>query len=231
MLDVLVFVHELGHLLAAILVKVKVNEFSIGFGKKFYSKKIKNITYNLRLLPLGGFVELNEEDFPKAPVYKQCIVILSGVFFNIVFATILSILYYICFKHGSFSTDLSNAFNSLGFIFTETVKGFFSLFLKQNISNISGPIGTIDFISSCINQGIQYSILIAIILNVNLAVFNLIPIPGLDGGGFILALLRLVIKKEEKVSKIQSYATAIGFLIIVGLTIVSFFSDIYKIII
>ena len=48
MLGVLVIIHEGGHFIVARLCKIKVNEFSIGFGKKLWSKGI----YSIRLIPL-----------------------------------------------------------------------------------------------------------------------------------------------------------------------------------
>ncbi len=52
MLGVLVAIHEGGHFLAAKLCKIKVNEFSIGFGKSVWSKTVKGTKYSFRLIPL-----------------------------------------------------------------------------------------------------------------------------------------------------------------------------------
>ncbi len=63
-LGFLVFIHEGGHFLVAKFFKVKVNEFSIGFGKKLWSKKKGETEYSLRAFPFGGFVSmLGEEEF------------------------------------------------------------------------------------------------------------------------------------------------------------------------
>lgn len=52
MLGILVVLHEGGHFLAAKLCKIKVNEFSVGFGKLIFSKNFKGTRYSLRLIPL-----------------------------------------------------------------------------------------------------------------------------------------------------------------------------------
>ena len=57
-LGLLIFVHELGHYLAARLVGVSVETFSIGFGPKLYSWTSGETRYQLALLPLGGFVKI-----------------------------------------------------------------------------------------------------------------------------------------------------------------------------
>jgi regulator of sigma E protease len=53
-ISILTFVHELGHFIAARLVKAKVLEFSVGFGPKIYSKKRKGTDFSIRVLPFGG---------------------------------------------------------------------------------------------------------------------------------------------------------------------------------
>lgn len=51
-LGVLVIIHEGGHFIVAKLCRVKVNEFSIGFGKSIWSKEIKGTKYSVRMIPL-----------------------------------------------------------------------------------------------------------------------------------------------------------------------------------
>ena len=50
-----VLVHELGHFMAARQCGIHVEEFSIGFGPRLWSKKKNGTTYSIRLLPLGGY--------------------------------------------------------------------------------------------------------------------------------------------------------------------------------
>lgn len=52
MIGILVIIHEGGHFAIAKLCKIKVNEFSIGFGKKLISKEFKGTKYSVRLIPL-----------------------------------------------------------------------------------------------------------------------------------------------------------------------------------
>ena len=61
-LGILIFVHELGHFLAAKWRGVGVIEFALGFGRKLISKKIGETEYTLRLIPLGGFVRMAGDD-------------------------------------------------------------------------------------------------------------------------------------------------------------------------
>ncbi|MDR0548923.1 MAG: RIP metalloprotease RseP [Deltaproteobacteria bacterium] len=99
LLLVLIFVHELGHFLAAKLLGVRVEKFSLGFPPKAWSKKIGETEYQLAWLPLGGFVSLcgetpgspiAPEDIPHSfshkPLWVKAIVVAAGPLFNIIFA-------------------------------------------------------------------------------------------------------------------------------------------------
>ncbi len=57
----IVFVHELGHFLAAKILGVGVHKFAFGFPPKLFSKKIKGTEYAINLIPLGGYVKLEGE--------------------------------------------------------------------------------------------------------------------------------------------------------------------------
>ena len=64
----LIFIHELGHFVVARLCGVKILEFAIGMGPKILSRKSKKsgIRYSLRLLPIGGFVNMLGENGMEA---------------------------------------------------------------------------------------------------------------------------------------------------------------------
>lgn len=93
----LIFTHELGHFLTAKWAKIKVNEFSIGMGPAIWKKQGKETLYSLRLLPIGGYVQMDGEDgdgesenaFNKKPKWKRLIVLATGAINNIIFGFIL----------------------------------------------------------------------------------------------------------------------------------------------
>ena len=97
LLGFLIFIHEGGHFLVAKACKIRVNEFAIGFGPTIWKKQGKETKYALRLIPLGGFVnmlgeeERSEEEgsFSKASIPKRIAIVLAGGFVNIVFALIV----------------------------------------------------------------------------------------------------------------------------------------------
>ncbi|MBF0177149.1 MAG: RIP metalloprotease RseP [Magnetococcales bacterium] len=104
-LGALIFVHELGHFLAARFFQVKVLVFSLGFGPRIWSWRSseKGTEYQLAAIPLGGYVKMlgespddtdpiAPEDRPFAfnakPVFPRFCIVLAGPMFNFLFAIV-----------------------------------------------------------------------------------------------------------------------------------------------
>lgn len=113
-LGFLILIHEAGHFFVARLCKVIVNEFSIGFGPVIWKKQGKQTKYTLRLIPLGGFVNLegeeerseNEGSFSKASIPKRMAIIAAGGLVNIIFALIVYFTLMMCLNnHTSLIVD------------------------------------------------------------------------------------------------------------------------------
>ncbi|MEO1791163.1 MAG: RIP metalloprotease RseP [Cyanobacteria bacterium J06629_19] len=102
-LALLIFVHELGHFMAARLQKIHVNRFSIGFGPILWKFQGPETEYALRAIPLGGFVGFPDDDpesdipandpdlLRNRPVLDRAIVISAGVIANMIFAYTVSV--------------------------------------------------------------------------------------------------------------------------------------------
>lgn len=102
----LIFVHELGHFLAAKWAGVKVEVFSLGFGRRLLGFRKGETDYRISLLPLGGYVRMlgQADDDPNAPLTedardfrnksagKRFVILVAGVVMNIVFAAFAFIL-------------------------------------------------------------------------------------------------------------------------------------------
>ena len=101
-LSFLVFFHELGHFLAARFFGVKVEKFSIGFGKAIYSKYWAGTTWQFAMIPLGGYVRMKGQDDSKPTLvesgndsyntkkpWQRIIILFAGPFANFLLAFIL----------------------------------------------------------------------------------------------------------------------------------------------
>lgn len=97
LLGFLVFIHEGGHFLVAKWCKVKVREFSLGFGPSLFSKQGLETKYSIRAIPLGGYVDMLGEteqvaekgSFSEAKVSSRIAIVVAGAVVNIVFGLVV----------------------------------------------------------------------------------------------------------------------------------------------
>lgn len=107
LLGILIFVHELGHFIAAKYSGVGVLKFSLGFGPRLFGKKIGETEYLISAIPLGGYVKLlgesegetiapedEKRSFLKQPVIRKIGIVAAGPFFNFLFAVLAFALIY-----------------------------------------------------------------------------------------------------------------------------------------
>lgn len=95
--SVIIFVHELGHFLAARAFGVKVLEFAIGMGPKILKKQRGETLYSIRAIPFGGFCSMEGEDsesqsegaFSGKPWYARLIILAAGAFMNVLLGFII----------------------------------------------------------------------------------------------------------------------------------------------
>ncbi len=105
-LGIIIFIHELGHFLAAKFFKMPVAEFSIGMGPKLYSHEGLETTYSVRSIPIGGFVNIEgmevdsevEDGFNTKSPFARFIVLIAGVFMNFLLA--FTIIYFMVVSGG-----------------------------------------------------------------------------------------------------------------------------------
>ncbi|MCQ2617480.1 RIP metalloprotease RseP [Helicobacter pylori] len=102
MLAFLIFVHELGHFTIARICGVKVEVFSIGFGKKLCFFKLFGTQFALSLIPLGGYVKLKgmdkeengtnesaDDSYAQKSPFQKLWILFGGAFFNFLFAILV----------------------------------------------------------------------------------------------------------------------------------------------
>ncbi|GAA7148245.1 putative zinc metalloprotease [Helicobacter pylori] len=103
MLAFLIFVHELGHFTIARICGVKVEVFSIGFGKKLCFFKLFGTQFALSLIPLGGYVKLKgmdkeeketnetqaDDSYAQKSPFQKLWILFGGALFNFLFAVLV----------------------------------------------------------------------------------------------------------------------------------------------
>jgi regulator of sigma E protease len=108
-LGVLVFVHEFGHYAVAKLFRVRVETFSLGFGKRLIGFRRGDTDYRISLLPLGGYVKMAGEnpleartgdpgEFMSHPRWQRFLIAIAGPAMNIILAIVVLTGVYM-FRH------------------------------------------------------------------------------------------------------------------------------------
>lgn len=161
-----ILIHEMGHLLAAKFYGVSAPVFSIGFGPTLAGIQWGDTFYQIALLPLGGYVSLNISQLNMQPFSTQAIIILSGIAINLLFA------------YGLFAWF---SFRGL-----PAYKMMQSLIQEQGItSQFIGPIGVISLFIASATRGIDYLLVMLAAISFSIGLFNLLPIPFLDGNQLV----------------------------------------------
>ena len=117
-IGILIFVHELGHFVAARMKGIRVLKFSLGFGPKIIGKKVGENEYQISALPLGGYVKMAGEDitgetatgpdeFSSKSVLDRATVVLAGPIMNIIIAFLfMPLVFFIGIKMPAFLEEI-----------------------------------------------------------------------------------------------------------------------------
>lgn len=324
-----IFIHELGHFIAAKTGGITVDEFALGMGPTIFRFERGGTQYALRLLPVGGFVSMEGEDeesdaegsFSKASIGRRILVTVAGAAMNLLLG-FLVLVGIVCsqpmigtrtvaqFYEGA-STQASGLqvgdtitavngrrcfiANDIIYEFARTQQGKADLTVLRNgekvqldgvqfdtyeqdgvnqlvidfkvlgekktvlgvlheaanwtlslgrmvflslsdlltgriaVNNLSGPVGIVSAISEASHAGLKPLFMLLALITVNLGVFNLLPIPALDGGRLVFLLLEAVRGKPVK-QKYEIVINAVGFVLLIGLMIFATFNDVTKLI-
>lgn len=116
-----------------------------------------------------------------------------------------------------------------------------SLSLKQMLTgkmhkeDVSGPVGVVSTISEAakdtkgIKEAVENILYMTALITINVGIFNLLPIPGLDGGRLLFCLIELVRRKPVKPEH-EGYVHLAGMILLFGVMIFATYNDIIKLI-
>jgi regulator of sigma E protease len=115
------------------------------------------------------------------------------------------------------------------------VKNLFSSDKKERteaMQSVSGPVGIVEIVSKSLSLGFSFFILLGAMISINLWVFNLLPIPALDGGRFLFICINMI---SEKLTKrkwiplhIEWFIHILFFLLLIAFSIIITYNDINK---
>lgn len=200
-LALLIFVHELGHFLAARLQGIYANKFSIGFGPALLSYQGPMTEYALRAIPLGGYVGFPEDDpesgieptdpnlLQNRPILDRAIVISAGVIANLVFAYailvsqfgIIGVLDDINLKPGVLIPQVvenNSAATAAGIQAGDIV-------LKADSTELGASEDSVQRLIEIIQSNVNQPLAFTVERGGNLVELTITPRPGADGNGRI----------------------------------------------
>lgn len=100
---------------------------------------------------------------------------------------------------------------------------------KYGISAVSGPVGVTVVIANAAKASLMNLMPIMALITINLGIFNLLPVPALDGGRLLFILLEMIARKPVP-QKYESVVHAVGFVLLIGFMIIIAAKDIWTLI-
>lgn len=130
------------------------------------------------------------------------------------------------YRHYNFGEVMEHSLNDLGEGSIAIVKGLGMMFTPKGFNNVGGVIQMFQMASSETAKGISNYLFLWGLISVNLAVFNLLPFPGLDGWHFLVLTIEGITRKDLP-KKFKNVMSMIGMILLFALMIVITFKDIF----
>lgn len=226
LISFLILIHELGHLIAAKLSNIPIERFSVGFGPKLWAFNKGQTEYRVSAIPIGGYVLPkieDEDDFFLIPARKRIVFALGGPLVNTLFALI-------CLSFLNAMTMGFSLYNILAYPFVQIMNISVQILtaLPQMFSQpeqMSGIIGIVAIGGRVLTGDFSKIFGLAAMLNINLALLNLLPVLPLDGGKILFCLLE---KIHRSLGKLRMPLTVTGWVLLMGLILSITIMDVCK---
>ncbi len=226
-IGLLIAIHEYGHLLAAKLCGIPVKRFSIGFGPRLFGFKLGETSYWFSLIPLGGYVlpALEDTDFRRLSAYKRITFALGGPVANIIGAFVgLFILGLSQFRLGVVQA-VSFAITNLLMGLQQQLHGLSMLF--ADFGQMTGIVGLVAVGGAQFGSTLADLLTFSVLINISLAVLNLLPLPPLDGGRVMFCVLE---KISRHTARVEAPLTLIGWALVMVLMVCLTVRDVGRIV-
>ena len=213
----LILIHELGHFVMARRMGIPVSRFSIGYGPKLWSFRHGETEYRLSVVPLGGYVLpdiKSEDELYQIPIHKRIVFTSGGIVANILLVILLLAVLNTVVSGFSLSGIFVNPFVQTWRQFSQMAMAIPSIFSHPD--EMSGIVGIVAQGSGFIGMNPIRIISFAILISLNLAIFNLLPFPPLDGGKLLLYALERI---NPRFTKLQLPLAIAGFILLIGLMV------------
>lgn len=198
-LGTIILTHEFGHLLAAKVTGIPIRRFSVGFGPRLWSFRRGVTEYRISLVPIGGYVlpeGESEEDFLCHSASRRILFSLGGPLANMAAAFTGLAVTNAAGQGLSFSSLVAGPATALYRLVEEIVFLLPALFSTPD--QMSGVVGIVSWGARPEGMTAAAVLTFFVLLNVNLAFFNMLPLPPLDGGKILFALLEKIYRPLQR---------------------------------
>ena len=189
-IQLLILLHEAGHFAAARALGLPVARFSVGLGPRLWGFWKGDTEFRLAAIPFGGYVLLDlidPDDYYRIPLWRRVVFALGGPLANLVGAVLLFAALNVVRDGFSFAGVFVAPFVQTPRFIGQLLASLPLLFQRPDA--VSGVIGIVHQGGDYVGLDPARGLFFAIALTVNLGIFNLLPLPVLDGGKIVLDLL------------------------------------------
>lgn len=226
-LSLIIILHELGHLWVSKRVGIPIARFSVGFGRKLWGFKMGGTEYWFSVFPFGGYVLPaleDEEAFEKIPLKSRILFSLGGPVANILGAFLGLALMNAMDRGLSLNSILFVPLEQIGSLMMQIFAVIPMLFTQPE--NLSSVVGIVAAGGEQVGLSFVKLLQFFVILNLNLAVFNLLPILPLDGGKILMGVLR---KIYQPLRRVEIPLTVGGWVVLLALTVYATVHDLVRV--
>ncbi|MDP6796631.1 MAG: site-2 protease family protein [Candidatus Krumholzibacteria bacterium] len=227
LVGVLIALHEVGHLLAAKLSRIPIARLSVGFGPRLFSFKRGRTEYWISAIPLGGYVlpGLDKDEFRQLSASKQIAFALGGPIANLAaaFAGLfalglvqfqLAVTEALRFAATNLWADLEQMAHAVATLFTRA-------------DEISGIVGIVAVGGAQHGSTLAGLLTFSVLINLNLVILNLLPLPPLDGGRILFCTLE---KLYRPLHRARTPVTVFGLALLLGVMVYATVQDVGRIV-
>jgi len=227
-ISALILIHEAGHFAAAKWAGIPVTRFSIGFGRRLWGFKYGETEYRVAWIPCGGYVMLDLEDeqaYFALPLRKRVVFALGGPVANVLGAILCLSLIHVA-QHGvSLNAVMIHPIRETWQLAVQICSVIPVLFTSPD--QLSGIVGIVALGGEHVGMNAYRLLHFCAVINLNLAILNLLPLPPLDGGKIVMGLMEKISSRLERLELPLSLA---GWVALIGLMLYLTALDISRIV-
>lgn len=182
-----------------------------------------------------------KQQYRSLPFWKRTVILLAGIFVNLLFAILAFILIYsvIGFDYETASGEVTHVtvdplrsiqagFTYIGMVFQAVVNLFNPATAAETVQNSASVVGIAIISKSAAEQGFVVLLEFTAMISVSLGIMNLIPIPPLDGGRFVVEVYQKIAQRNISLRALNGLSIA-GVALFLGLFVIMVGQDIQRI--